>query len=547
MSDGYAIWNGSYNESIEVFLNQSLGGADDFTSHTLIRNIIVGFLLICIAIASFFGNLLVVCAICSNRRLRTVTNYFVISLAMADLLVSVLVMPFHIVVELTQRWWFGFVICDIWISLDVMFCTASILNLCCISVDRYFAITRPLIYATRRSKKLALIMITVVWIVSIAVTCPPIFGWQEEGRWDDESACALTKDPGYIIYSSLGSFYVPMIIMLFVYAKIFQVTREREIRLKPYRRSVLMASRAYDTNMEDMSLSETKCSSGDNEVSGNSSSEKEDSHPTVVQQASLKSNLSSSEQGGLNEIEETGLELPEHAALNQQRSIDSNLSLSQPGNLNQQSSLKSCLSSSRDTSLKSCLYSKAPATANLPGSNNVHVSVHSPPMRRHQGYTVEFTLNSNHTTSKSQSSLTFPSRNNYQSCLKARQQGSLRINYGNTANKTDKSKMDSKKLRAVIAKERKAAKTLAIVVGAFIFCWLPFFMVYVIEPFCQTCYFPVLVLTGVTWLGYLNSTVNPFIYAFGNRDFRRAYWKLTCGKIQKWRNKSKNRDFNIRR
>jgi hypothetical protein len=101
--------------------------------------------------------------------------------------------------------------------------------------------------------------------------------------------------------------------------------------------------------------------------------------------------------------------------------------------------------------------------------------------------------------------------------------------------------MDSKKLRAVIAKERKAAKTLAIVVGAFIFCWLPFFMVYVIEPFCETCDFPILLLTGVTWLGYVNSTVNPFIYAFSNRDFRRAYWNLTCGKCEKWRNKYNNR------
>jgi hypothetical protein len=75
-------------------------------------------------------------------------------------------------------WELGWVLCDIWISLDVLLCTASILSLCAISVDRYLAVTQPLNYSRRRrSKRLALLMILAVWLVAIAITCPPIFGW----------------------------------------------------------------------------------------------------------------------------------------------------------------------------------------------------------------------------------------------------------------------------------------------------------------------------------------------------------------------------------
>lgn len=77
---------------------------------------------------------------------RVITNYFVVSLAMADMLVALCAMSFNASVEFAGKWLFGSTMCDLWNSFDVYFSTTSILHLCCISVDRYYAIVQPLDY-----------------------------------------------------------------------------------------------------------------------------------------------------------------------------------------------------------------------------------------------------------------------------------------------------------------------------------------------------------------------------------------------------------------
>lgn len=75
-------------------------------------------------------------------------------------------------------WVLGWILCDVWISLDILLCTASILSLCAISIDRFLAISRPISYSKmRRSKTLAVKIISGVWLLSLLITCPPILGW----------------------------------------------------------------------------------------------------------------------------------------------------------------------------------------------------------------------------------------------------------------------------------------------------------------------------------------------------------------------------------
>lgn len=98
------------------------------------------------------------------RKLRVITNYFVVSLAFADILVAMVVMPFNFSVQFYNEWIFGPVICDLWNSSDVYFTSTSILHLCCISVDRYYAIVKPLKYPIKMTKKVRCVLLWINFI-----------------------------------------------------------------------------------------------------------------------------------------------------------------------------------------------------------------------------------------------------------------------------------------------------------------------------------------------------------------------------------------------
>lgn len=85
-------------------------------------------------------------------------------------------------------------------------------------------------------------------------------------------------------------------------------------------------------------------------------------------------------------------------------------------------------------------------------------------------------------------------------------------------------------------RETKAAQTLSMVVGGFIACWLPFFIYYLLIPFLPRDSVSEATMSFLTWLGWISSAINPFIYAFYNGDFRIAFWRLTFRKFCKNQN-----------
>ncbi|MCJ8747103.1 hypothetical protein PDJAM_G00149560 [Pangasius djambal] len=100
------------------------------------EKVAVGLALAAVTAVTVIGNALVVVAVCVVKKLRQPSNYLLVSLAAADLSVALGVMPFAIATDLTGgKWLFGEAFCNVFIGMDVMCCTASIMTLCVISVD----------------------------------------------------------------------------------------------------------------------------------------------------------------------------------------------------------------------------------------------------------------------------------------------------------------------------------------------------------------------------------------------------------------------------
>ena len=145
---------------------------------TTLLTVLLGASLCLLILLTVCGNVLVCIAVCATRRLRCLTNCFIVSLAVTDLLLGVLVLPFSALQQLTDEWPLGPVFCNIYISLDVMLCTASILTLLTISMDRFLAVTRPLRYASLVLPGRVAVAMASVWTVSLAVSFLPIhMGW----------------------------------------------------------------------------------------------------------------------------------------------------------------------------------------------------------------------------------------------------------------------------------------------------------------------------------------------------------------------------------
>ncbi|XP_036325484.1 tyramine/octopamine receptor isoform X2 [Rhagoletis pomonella] len=181
-----------------------------------------------IIVLTIIGNILVILSVFTYKPLRIVQNFFIVSLAVADLTVALLVLPFNVAYSILGRWEFGIHVCKMWLTCDVLCCTSSILNLCAIALDRYWAITDPINYAQKRTVGRVLLLIAGVWILSLVISSPPLVGWND---WPDEftstTPCELNSDRGYVIYSSLGSFFIPLAIMTIVYIEIYIATRRR--------------------------------------------------------------------------------------------------------------------------------------------------------------------------------------------------------------------------------------------------------------------------------------------------------------------------------
>jgi 5-hydroxytryptamine receptor 1 len=179
-------------------------------------------------LTTIVGNVFVIAAIILERNLQSVANYLILSLAVADLLVAVLVMPLGAIYEISQEWMFGATLCDMWTTCDLLCCTASILHLLAIATDRYWAVTQ-VNYIHQRNIRTIGTMILLIWLTSVIVSLAPLMGWKDDGFLTriKEGACMISQDVAYQVFATMSTFYVPLLVILILYAKIFMTARNR--------------------------------------------------------------------------------------------------------------------------------------------------------------------------------------------------------------------------------------------------------------------------------------------------------------------------------
>ncbi|MBN3318255.1 5HT2C protein, partial [Atractosteus spatula] len=226
--------------------NHSSDGMEPLNSSEQMEKNWPALLFLIIIILTIGGNILVILAVSLEKKLQNATNFFLRSLAVADMLVGILVMPVSLINILYGNVWpLPNKLCPIWIYLDVLFSTASIMHLCAISLDRYVAIRNPIEHSRFNSRTKAMMKIAAVWTISIGVSMPiPVIGLHNEDKVFVNGSCVLNED-NFILIGSFVAFFIPLIIMVVTYCLTVQVLQRQanvflyEGRPKQPRRSSL--------------------------------------------------------------------------------------------------------------------------------------------------------------------------------------------------------------------------------------------------------------------------------------------------------------------
>ncbi|XP_054604510.1 trace amine-associated receptor 1-like [Nothobranchius furzeri] len=192
-----------------------------------------------LSVVTVCGNLLVIISITYFKQLHTPSNYLIISLAVADFLVGIMVFPLSMSFTLSSCLYYRDLFCKIRDSIDVILSTTSIFNLCCISVDRYYAVCQPLMYRTKINTHVVGVMILMSWGVSVLVAIGFITAEIHQEKCGENCYFDVVLEK---ILAPVFSFYLPVIIMLYIYLRIFLVAQKQAQSIQNTTKAVVTAS-----------------------------------------------------------------------------------------------------------------------------------------------------------------------------------------------------------------------------------------------------------------------------------------------------------------
>ncbi|XP_028274327.1 alpha-2B adrenergic receptor [Parambassis ranga] len=425
-------------------------------------------------VLTIVGNILVIIAVLTSRSLKGAQNLFLVSLAAADILVATLIIPFSLANELQGYWAFTSIWCEIYLALDVLFCTSSIVHLCAIALDRYLSISRPVSYGTMRTPVRIKAAIIVVWLISAVISFPPLLTLDKsEGG---EEVCELNDERWYILYSTIGSFFAPCVIMILVYVRIYQIAKQHT-RCPPGQKPKAAAGGNVSAATGEPPAKVSEPNGADQGPASQQEKPKLDSTPNTTEHPPSTAppqddhrNLPPEPQDHPDKGEEA---LQDNA---------------------------SSFGSDNEEGVLAENAKKEPGTE--PDKQTFELSHHT----GLKAQALKLACRHKNTMATSSGTKLVPEEGTPKS------QG-----------------MPVSRRKAMMNREKRFTFVLAVVMGVFVICWFPFFFSYSLQAVCpDTCKIPKPLFKFFFWIGYCNSCLNPVIYTIFNQDFRKAFKRILC-------------------
>ncbi|XP_042153857.1 muscarinic acetylcholine receptor M2-like [Oncorhynchus tshawytscha] len=449
-----------------------------------------------LSLVTVIGNILVMLSIKVNRNLQTVNNYFLFSLACADLIIGLCSMNLYTVYIVIGYWPLGPVVCDLWLALDYVVSNASVMNLLIISFDRYFCVTKPLSYPVKRTTKMAGMMIAAAWVLSFILWAPAILFWQfiVGGRTVPERECYIQffSNAAVTFGTAIAAFYLPVIIMVILY---IQISIASKSRVKKETR------KPSGPNPEALSHEQARASNTAKPINNNLTAEDTEQGRTqaiddVANQhdGKLQNGKGPSTTGGEGEMEgvDRGRENCAHGEEKE---------------------------SSNDSTSGSAAASNHKEEEAVPSRANCNTELVQQPTR-HRAKTGGSKLTCIKIKTKSPKGDCYTPSNATVEIVPATEK------QNHVARKIVKmTKQPPKKKKAPPSREKKVTRTIMAILVAFVATWTPYNVMVLINTFCSSC-IPSTVWTIGYWLCYINSTINPACYALCNVTFKKTFKHL---------------------
>ncbi|NXA33354.1 HRH1 protein, partial [Eudromia elegans] len=458
-----------------------------------------------ISLVTVVMNILVLYAVKTEKTLQTVGNIYIVSLSIADLVVGAAVMPLNIVYVVNGTWILGIPACLFWLSVDYVASTASIFSLFVLCVDRYRSVQQPLKYLKYRTKMRASLTILGAWFLSFLWVIP-ILGWQvfhkEEERTQNTTKCEkessqniakcetdFSKVTWFKLLTAVVNFYMPSVIMLWLYLKIFRTVREH-----CQHRQLINGSSQSSSENRSIHPRRTK-----------------DEEKMCPQKQILDENIPPKDQHNSTQPKkmEATLHLP-----------------------NTNKSAKSDSRSNSKVFKWNCFpFTTTQSKPGLDKTGNKYVCVVKKDQNEEEPCSQESDL-SNASVDQT-SAEADPCRNDSNpspkgACgpqEKTEDKDVTGLSYLKKTWQRLHSHSKSHIQRLYVNRERKAARQLGVIMAAFILCWIPYFILYTVIAFHSCKEFPKLHMLTI-WLGYLNSTLNPFLYPLCNENVKKTFKKI---------------------